>query len=287
MKKILFLIFFVLLGNFIMAQTGSSPFVGSTHTYYVNSSDNGATHNSAHNNNKYQWYVTTDATGNTAANTAHYSVAEGTWDASNPVQNLYKINITWNSASEGNTYYLFVEESASNLCISKRRIQVVVGANNFDISIGNLATTCSDASGSVIVNSDNSNLGNTSKQFTINMQTQSDMSSATYVPDWKFNYTVSMTGGNLVSVTFDDNTSVASPVLSGQSATGTVTVNNNDYSINVTVVFTNVWNSSDQVTVTLSNGTELSYNTSENSTTNNAGSVTIKALPETSNIMTD
>ena len=294
--KIFFFIFVsFFLGKDIFAQTGTSPFVGSKHIYFVNSADGGESHIRTDGVSSYKWYLTTNEAGTIAANTDHYTVEGSAWDGGTDgidgaaIVNLYSINITWNaSASVSAPYYLFVQEhDVNDACISIRKIAINVQANAFDINIASLGTTCSDASGSIIVNSDETNLGNTTKVFTIDMETQADMTSATFIPDWKFDYAVASASGNLVSVNFDTNTAVATPALSGQAASGVVTVNADDYSIEMTVVFANVWDSSETVTVTLSNGVELTYNTPDGDATNNVGTVAISALPVTSNIITD
>lgn len=275
MKQIKLLIASLLLlvvGN-VMAQDGTTPFVGSQHTYEVTRGVAGST---------LVWSVLN----------ADKSNAGGT-DFSIESNGAETVKITWNKANDvSNAKYIvqLSEEHPTNGCITLRQFDVIVGGNNFDLATTDLTETCSDASGSVIVNSTNDNLGTTSKTFTIDMSTQADMTSATFIPDWEFNYEVTSTNGDLVSVTFDTNTTVSGETLSGKNAAGKVVVNNDDYSIQVTVVFNNTWNSGDVVTIELTNGKELSYNTPEKDATtpiNNTGSVTINAMPATSNITTN
>jgi hypothetical protein len=277
MKKIGILLasLFLLIGSHVKAQNGTSPFVGSKHTYEVTRGVAGST---------LLWSVL-DAD-ESPADAADFAIATNGGET---------VDITWNKANGvGNANYIVqLSEQApagGGGCITLRQFVVTVIDNNFDIAIADLASSCSDASGSVIVNATNDNLGTTSKTFTIDMSTQADMTSATYIPDWKFDYTVTSVSGDLVSVTFDNNTAISGANLTGKNATGTVTVNNDDYSVNVTVVFNNTWNSGETVTVAFNNGVELSYNTPEkdkDAPVNNTGSVTIDAMPATTNITTD
>jgi len=257
----------LLVGGNVFAQNGTTPFVGSTHTYEVTKGlATGST---------LTWSVlnTADKLG---ADAADFTIASNGGAT---------VDITWKKA--GNYTVQLAEENSTTGCITLRQSDVVVGTNQFDIAIADLTATCSDASGTVIVNNANDNLGTTSKTFTIDMKTQADMTGATFIPDWKFDYEVTSTNGDLQTVTFDDNTAVTSPVVGANSATGTVTVNNDDYSIQLTVVFNNTWNNGDVITVTLSNGIELTYNTPDGLNTNDEGAITINALPATTNITTD
>jgi hypothetical protein len=261
--KILFASLLLFVGGQAMAQSGSTPFVNSTHTYTVN----GGT---ATTDYTYNWEV--------------LSGGVATTDATLGTNGAASIDITWELAG---TYTVQLTETASVAdggCSTVREFEVVVTGNSFDVSIADLAASCSDDSGSVITGE---TLSTTSKTFTIDMATQSDMTTATFLPDWSFDYDVASTSGELVSVTFDANTSVASETLSGTTASGTATVDSDDYSVELTVVFNNTWASGDMVTVTLSNGLELTYNTPESDDTNNTGSVTINAMPATTDITTD
>jgi len=284
--KILFIaFFFLLIGNEVFAQSGSNPFVGSNHSYYVNSTDNGVTHDGAHTDNKYYWYLTDDSDVKITTPGTIYTAGQAWGTDVAPIANLFKIDITWGTSASGNTYHLYLEEYSGNNCITKRKIIINVIPNDFDISIADLGASCSDASGSIIVNDDENNLGNTVKIFTIDMKTQADMTaSGAFIPDWKFDYEVTVGNGSFVSVSFDDNTSDTND---GTANTGVVTVDNDDYSIQMTVTFSNVWNKADDVTVTLSKGVELTYNTPDGDPSNDEGTVTINALPNTSDIMTD
>ncbi|WP_421920565.1 hypothetical protein [Marinifilum sp.] len=270
--KLIMASLFLLIGSNVMAQNGTNPFVGSTHTYEVTRGVAGST---------LLWSVLN--ADESAADVADFSIAANGGET---------VDITWNTLNGGTNANYIVQLSetapaASGGCITLRQFVVTVIGNAFDIVIADLPADCSDASGSVIVNSGNNNLGTTSKTFTIDMSTQADMTSASYIPDWEFDYEVTSTNGDLVSVTFDTNTNDPSQALSGKSATGKVTVNNNDYSVQLKVEFNNTWASGDLLTVTLSNGIELTYNTPENLDTNNTGSVTINAMPATTNITTD
>jgi len=268
-SKFFFLVCLLLIGGQAFSQNGSSPFVNSTHTCTVNGGVAGTS--------TYLWSVLM-ADGSPATDAVDFTMTDGTTPAA---------KITWLKANVPANLTYIVQLEETNTCTTIRQFVVTVIGNAFDIAIADLTASCSDASGTVIVNSDNDNLGTTTKTFTIDMKTQADMTGATFIPDWKFDYEVTSTNGDLQTVTFDGNTAVTSPVVGTNSATGTVTVNNDDYSIQLTVVFNNTWNNGDVITVTLSNGIELTYNTPDGLNTNDEGAITINALPATTNITTD
>jgi hypothetical protein len=272
--KFFFLACLLLIGGQAFSQSGSTPYVNSTHTYRVH----GGT---AQPGNSYNWTV---------------FMANGDPVLVSPAVNAdvtlgsnggAEIEITWlkaNVTGVNNNYIVQLEETDANTCSTIRRFDVVVSGNTFDILIADLAATCSDASGTIITDEI---LGTTTKTFTIDMKTQADMSTGTpFTPDWEFNYSITSTNGDLVNVTVDDNASISGNTLANKTAAGKVTVNNDDYSIEFTIEFNNTWDMGDLVTVVLSNGKELSYNTLDDPNAN-TGSVTINALPATTNITTD
>lgn len=267
--KFFFLACLLIIGGQAFSQNGTTPFLNSTHTYTVNGGAAGT----------YQWSVLL-ADGNVAPD-GDYTLVDGTTAIA---------KITWlkaNVAGVNDNYIVQLEQTDANSCSTIRQFVVTVIGNSFDLAITDLGASCSGASGSIIVNANNDNLGTTSKTFTIDMKTQADMTNATFIPDWRFDYEVTSTNGDIQSVTLDANTAVVSALVNSNSATGTVTVNNDDYTIELTVIFNNTWNNGDVVTVTLLNGIELTYNTPDGLNTNDTGSVTINALPATTNITTD
>jgi hypothetical protein len=144
MKKlvILSLIAFFALGSAkVFAQgTGIAPEIGSTHTYYVNSSDGGSTQDAGHVGNSYTWWISTNDADLTVANTSSdFTVAAGSvasYDASSPELNAFSIKITWNPASSAataaNPYYLVVRETDATGC-SNLRVLPIVPTNNFTL----------------------------------------------------------------------------------------------------------------------------------------------------------
>jgi hypothetical protein len=267
-KKILILACLLIIGGQAFSQNGTNPYVNSTHTYSV--TDAGGS---------LVWSVLM-ANGDAASVDTDYTMTGGTTASA---------NITWLKVNDADApisnanYIVQLEETAavaSGGCSTMRQFVVTVIGNTFDITIADLAATCSDASGNIIVDETNSNLGTTSKTFTI------DMIGAAFNPDWKFDYEVTSTNGDLQTVTFDENTAVPSPVVGANTATGIVTVNNNDASVQLTVVFNNTWANGDVITVKLSNGIELTYNTPASNKTDE-GAIIINAMPATTKILTD
>ncbi|MDE5423133.1 hypothetical protein L3073_13015 [Ancylomarina sp. DW003] len=273
--KIFVLACLLLIGGKAFSQSGSTPYINSTHTYRVHGGV-------AQPGNSYSWAVFMENGDPVVVSpTANADVVLGTNGGA-------EFEITWLKANlPANAKYIVqLTETDANTCSTIRQFDVDVSGNVFDILITDLTASCSDASGTII-NSANDNLGTTSKTFTIDMKTQADMSTGTpFTPDWEFNYTITSTNGNLVNVSVDDNAAISGNTIVDKDASGKVTVNNNDYSIEFTVEFNNTWNMGDLVTVVLSNGKELSYNTLDDPNAN-TGSVTINALPATTNITTD
>ncbi len=298
MKTRIFLIaiFSLFIGKEIFAQQGTTPYVGSKHIYFVNSNDNGATHTRADGISSYRWYVTTDLAGSTAANTAHYTIEESTWDEGTDgingaaVNNLYKINITWNSgASLTAPYYLFVEErDISNTCVSIRRTTINVQANAFDITLAAApADACNSVSGNVFtgVTPLSSELSTTTKDFTIN--------ATGTVNSWKFKPLVSDNNSAGAAATYKYNNGSADVALTLTDGYITVPPSATPYSVVATVTVNNLWDADNTViTIDIDAGEDVLYGTLEITEVGGAtyaatASTTIKPLPLTSEISTN
>ncbi|WP_153632818.1 hypothetical protein [Prolixibacter sp. SD074] len=146
MKKLLILsliAFFALSSAKVFAQdSGVTPSIGTTHLYYVNSSDGTSQDVTGHTGNTYKWWISTDGTNLLNAKTsgdaayADFTVNSASGSAYNTptdeTSNGYKMSLTWNSSSEGNTYYLVVEEKDASGCLNLKAV-AIQPANTFKL----------------------------------------------------------------------------------------------------------------------------------------------------------
>ncbi|MDX8337956.1 hypothetical protein SLH46_02100 [Draconibacterium sp. IB214405] len=119
MKKRVILLIAVLMsaaGSGVFAQgSGTAPQVGSKHNYAV-------TYTAG---NSYVWDVTSDFAGNTTVVGTLVTITAGTDDAN--------IDVTWNNAVPGTTYFVHVTETADDC--SNRKVLAVTPVNNFTLDI--------------------------------------------------------------------------------------------------------------------------------------------------------
>ncbi len=247
--KLITIIALMFVGVQTMAQSGSAPFVNSTHTYKVTGA--GGT---------YEWKVL-DATGTADAPSTAFEIKSG---AASEIA-----SILWKTIGD---YTVQLTETGANGCSTVRQFPVEVKDNLFDISIANLAEVCSDVSGNIIPDDDN--LGTSEKTFTI---------TAVDIPadaQWSFDVaaTVFAGTGTIELVSAADGTYDASA--------NKVTVNAGVTSVELKVTFDNTFNGG-EVSLALSNGKELKYNTPDGNTTNNTGTAIIKSMPNTTKITSD
>jgi len=256
--KSLLAVLFLLAGSQAFAQSGTSPYVGAKHIYFVNSSDNGISHEASHDKNKYKWYVATDLDGLVPAAVGDYQVEEVTWDKDNAIENLFSIHITWKIVpSPASPYYIFVEEYSGSGCISKRRIEVNVIPNAFDVTIASATTnTCNDASERVFTGAtpDAGQLSTSVRTFAVTM-------SGT-VNEWKFKPVIA-----------DNNSAGASATYKHDDGTvKTLTVDVEDYivvpagenEVIITVTVNNVWNAnSTEISASINDAQDTLYKTLE------------------------
>lgn len=146
MKKLLILsliAFFALGSAKVFAQgTGIAPEIGSTHDYYVNSTDAGVTLTSG-SGDTYTWWISTTP-GNLltadAAGSADYTVASGATYNTGAVD-AFKISLTWNPTSAGKTYYLVVQETDAVHSCSNLKAVAITPTNNFTLQYVALTST--------------------------------------------------------------------------------------------------------------------------------------------------
>lgn len=137
MKKLVFLLTAVVVTAFssgVFAQTGSNsgefPSVGSTHSYWVNSNDDGATQIGDHEGNSYRWWVSNDVTDLTSAlSSGTYFTTDASYYNSSE-QDSFAIELTWTAAAVGDTFYVVVEETGN--CTNVKALPVVP-TNDFEV----------------------------------------------------------------------------------------------------------------------------------------------------------
>lgn len=153
MKKLAILFIAVLFtawsSNVLGQNTGIAPSIGSTHEYYVNST-NGSSQDLGDENNTFAWWVSTDATDLTKAIDAgtEFSVESGTYGATGGVNN-FKIALTWNPAAVSGsvtTYYLVVQEfdTDGTQCSNMKAI-AIQPENTFELTFVALDESANDA----------------------------------------------------------------------------------------------------------------------------------------------
>jgi hypothetical protein len=150
MKKLALLFSAVLFtawsSNVLGQNTGIEPSIGSTHTYYVNSTD-GTSQDLGDVNNTFIWWVSTNTADLTDALSAgtEFSVASGTYGGSGAVNN-FKIELTWNPAAASGTYYLVVQEfDTDGTACSNMKAVAIQPANAFELTFVALDASDADA----------------------------------------------------------------------------------------------------------------------------------------------
>ncbi len=128
-------IFISAIGTSSFAQnTGDKPTVGTTHSYYVNST-NGTSQDLGDVNNTFIWWVSTNpADLNVQVNAeTDFSVVSGTYGESGGVNN-YKLELEWNASAIEDTFYIVVQEfdTDGNQC-SNTKAMAVVPQNDFEL----------------------------------------------------------------------------------------------------------------------------------------------------------
>lgn len=235
-----------------MSQGGLTPFVGSTHVYTVTAEDDV--------NNTLAWTVTggilnTDYTINLGAATE-------------------QVEITWLTAG---TYTVsFTETADGTNCIASKQVSVVVGNNTFDVSTSNPGETCNAADGQVNYAG---STATTSITFTVDMTT----ANASFNPDWEIVFTLNPGSATLGSISADNGT------LSG---TGPYTLTDigstgGNGTVDITMDVTGNIYAIQNVLLTITSATELTYDTPDVDTNDWTATQTINPIPSTSTITTD
>lgn len=172
------------------------------------------------------------------------------------------------------THTVTVTETTTDGCSTKKTFPVTVSANNFNLTTSAPGITCAAGSGTVIANGATSP-GNTTVVFTVGVTGNTTKTST-------FNYALTTsTTASVTSVTIN-NLIYTGPLLTGNNLTIPATVT----SFTVSAVIASRFDTVDNLTLTISNGKDF-YGTPENSTSDNAGTATINAVPNTSSITTD
>ena len=235
-----------------MAQGGSTPLAGSTHTYTV--------------------------TPESTSNTITWSVVEagGYIINSQSVATTTSVaNITWTTAG---SYTLRVTETNTTTgCTTVKSIPITVTANSFDISTASPTAFCNSADGQVNYSG---STATTSISIPVNMVT----GISTFNPNWEFTFLLSPNSGTTIS-----SVAASSGLLSG---TGTYTVTgltsaSGVGSVNITMNVSGDIFSVRDVVLEITSAKELSYNTNDVDTNDWVATQMVNAIPQTSTILTD
>ncbi len=121
-------------------NSGTTPAIGTTHSYWVNSDDGTALKTGYPTGNTYLWYITKGDLLTT--NTSDFTIATGGGyiDGNSPVTDLYTIDITWSAASAGSTYYLHIIETATAAAggCSNHKVEIIKPFSDFQLAIANV-----------------------------------------------------------------------------------------------------------------------------------------------------
>jgi len=251
-------------------DTGTTPYAGTKHDYTVN-----PTYNATTSSNTFTWSVLI-ADGTAAADASVYdffTVADNTvaLGSVTSIEDLVGVSILWNLS--GN-YIVEVREENAN-CSTVRRFAVSVSSNAFDVTIAGIELAdCSSATGFIVDDTD-SNLGTTTRTFSIKMTTDGT-ATPTWKPEWKFTYDVTVDNGATPTVTFNN----------GNDVSKTVTVNAGTIETTMTVVFPNALGVSQDVFASLTLISETEHSTPDPEALNDA-TVVVYSMPATTNIITD
>ena len=251
-------------------DTGTTPYAGTKHNYSVNPSYDATT-----SSNVFTWAVLT-SDGSAAAPASvydFYTVVDNTiaLPSATSVEDLVGVSILWNTAG---SYMVEVTEENAH-CSTVRRFAVTVSSNAFDVTIAGIeSANCSSATGS-IVDDLNSNLGISTRTFSIKMTTDGT-DAPTWKPEWKFTYDVSVANAATPTVTFNN----------GVDASQTVTVPAGTIETTMTVEFPNALGVSQDVIASLTLISETEHSTPDPDATN-AATVVVYSMPATTNIITD
>lgn len=293
MKKLVFLLTAVLFtaisANVYAQGTGVVPGVGSTHNYSVAPA--------TPNGNNYAWSVTEDIEGNTlvASTVATLSSSGGT--------DVSAITITWLNPTIGDTYYVHVTETATaaNGGCTNRKVLAIKPANLFELEIENFAYVDDKDTGAIyeicpadvlISSYDGTNDGTLAdaQDFTYNYQKDSlfyriyPIGINTSNTSWNAEISVTNDAGTQSLFYSTDNSNYTAVPVSG-----VIPVGEGNSEVFVKVVIDN--STSNDGTTKNDVTTELVSGTDENNNSatdlgNTTRLQTVKARPNTSNIIT-
>ncbi len=234
-----------------MAQDGTNPYAGSTHTYTI-------TPDATTANKTYAWSISGGGTINGAT--------DGT-----------SLNVTWGSTT-GTYTVTFTETDTITSCYTQRELDVSVIANTFNLTMSADAEECHDSTGLVLGTGAS---GPTTIYFTANLNKDAGWT----IDSWEYDFSVAIAGSySLVSVSVDSGADLGT---SGNYANNSVSGSNTTSEI--AVVVSGAVTSGDDVTVALSNGFAIKGTTTtpDNGTGDKTQVLTINPLPNTSAITTD
>jgi len=265
LKLLMVFVGVLLITNTQAQNTGTTPYVGSTHEYTITKSSIAGT--------TLAWTVTSGTAG------TEYNFVGATNGAAADVE--------WLLAG---TYILQVVETRTDVtpaCPTTRQISVTVTANTFDVVAALVTATedCATVSNPVVdvsVDGDNSDdiFGTTIREYTVSM------AGGDLAKTWSFDYAIS-------DIATSDN--VTGVLVNGVAAlSGTVNVPVNTASQTITVVYNTNKNTTGvngqdpdiSIALTVSNGKD-ELGTPDSNAANDVATYTVNAVPATTGITTD
>ncbi|MCT4613316.1 MAG: hypothetical protein N4A49_00405 [Marinifilaceae bacterium] len=154
MKRFFYSIFalvaFVSFSNIAAAQTnsGTTPAIGTSHSYWVNSSDGttGKFDTEGHKGNDFQWYITkSDLVGAVPAGDLSITSPVKTYvNGATAVTDMFKVDIDWHAPSVKGVYYLHIIETATNGC-TNHKVERIQPFSDFKLLVNNINNLTTEA----------------------------------------------------------------------------------------------------------------------------------------------
>lgn len=247
----------LLMGSGAMAQSGTTPFLNSTHTYRVTMEDGAV--------NTDSWYIA-DAVGDSI-------LPQPAFTATVDVDTAF-LEITW--LTIGDFKIVFTETDGSGtFCSTAKSLDITVIDNTFDVTISDSTIACNDADGVInFVGPDTTSV----VTFTVD----------TVGVDWDYDWEIRFTLTPEASLT---NVAGSFGNLSGAGTVGDPYILTNipgiQGSVDITMEFTGNAFTQQTVLMEIISAQELNYNTSALLNENTQATSIINAIPNTSDIQTD
>ncbi|PXX96178.1 hypothetical protein DF185_20580 [Marinifilum breve] len=123
---------------FAQTNSGTTPAIGTPHKYWVNANVDGSIQEEG-KGNSYTWYLTSTIDGTAidigAPGFNEFAFAE---DYNTATVDLFAVNITWQAASAGSTYYLHIIETDKDNGCTNHKAEIITPFSDFQLAIANV-----------------------------------------------------------------------------------------------------------------------------------------------------